>query len=385
MPLNPTVVSVFHLNPRKLGSMEEYAVALSRSLLERGWRSVLIFSGPPVPEVESLFEQAGATVEVFRGRDNFRQDMDLLRILLKYRAEVLHFHFFEHYSLLPLWASLARPKLLAFTDHFRQPQPIGPLTRLECFLWDRVFFRLLRVQILAVSEHIKRTLVDCYHLSPRRVQVIHNGVNLLRFVPADPERKAQFRHELDIPLGAPVVVSTSNLRPEKGIGDLLVAAKEILVQKPDALFVIVGEGPMSATLRRTAAELGIQGSVRFVGLRSDVHRFLAAADALAVPAVWQEPAGLVVVEGMAMACPVVATRVGGIPEYLEDGLTGVLVEPGHPEQMAAALLRIFNTSSGVADMGRAARARVERYFSMDRWVSETLRFYDESLGLGGQA
>ncbi|MGH9602589.1 MAG: glycosyltransferase family 4 protein, partial [Terriglobales bacterium] len=147
----------------------------------------------------------------------------------------------------------------------------------------------------------------------------------------------------------------------------------------DVAFVIVGDGPEEAALRAQAQHLEIASQVHFTGLRSDVHRLMPAAEVLVVPSVWQEPAGLVVLEAMAAARPVVANRVGGIPEYLEEDVTGILVEPRAPMQIADTVLRLLDSPDTVAAMGAVGRRRVEQHFSLERWAEETIQVYERSL------
>jgi len=382
MVSTPSVLSLFDLDPRKVGSMEEYAAFLSQGLRDRGWRSVLVFSHAPSEPILRLFRDAGALCEVCVSRGTVPSYGNLIRILRKYRAEVVHVHFYEYFSILPIVACLTRPRVLVFTDHYRQPQLVSSATKTACLLWDRVLFRLQGTKVIAISQHIKRTLVNNYGMSAGRIQVIYNGVNLHRFVPPNPDQVAELRQRLQMPKGIPVVVSVAALIPEKGIGNLLAAAKQVLSEKPDALFWIVGDGPLFEKLRREAEELRIHQNVRFTGLRSDVDRIMAAADVVAVPSTWQEPAGLVVIEAMATARPVVATRVGGIPEYLEEGATGILVEPRKPDQLARALLRLLNSPKERTEMGIAGRRRAEALFSMERWVFDTLEFYGKAMDPG---
>jgi glycosyltransferase involved in cell wall biosynthesis len=371
----PTVLSILYLDPCKYGSMEEYTAFLSRALREHGWRSVLVFSRLPPDDVAPHLADSGATIEVFRSTSPFRLHADLMRILWKYRAEVVHFHFFNHFSLLPIMAWIAGARRVFFTDHVRQPQPIPWSTRFKCRWFDRIVLRLLDTRVMAVSQHIQRTLVDCYQMSEKRVQVLYNGINLTRFTSIDGNQAAQLRAELRVPPGGSLVVCVAALRPEKGVLYFLRAAQLILAAKPSTVLVVVGDGPQAEELREEARRLGIDGGVRFTGLRSDVARFLAAADVVAVPSVWQDPAPLVVVEGMALSRPVVATRVGGIPELLAEGETGLLVEASEPEQLAQALLQLLDSPQRAQAMGRAGRTRVEQRFAIERWIQDTLRHY----------
>jgi glycosyltransferase involved in cell wall biosynthesis len=384
MSVSPTVMSVLYLDPLKFGSMEEYTVHLSRALRERGWQSVLVFA-KPIPEVVSAyFDGVGAVIETFQDGPAFERNKSLIRIIRKYHPAVIHFHFFNQFSILPILASLVRPKLVVFTDHVRQGGGISRITKVKCFLYDRTVLRLLNTKILAVSEHIKRILVNDYQMSPQTIRVLYNGVNLQRFLPLHTESTTLLRNELNLRAGRPVVLCASNLRPEKGISDLLVAAKEILAQKPDCVFLIVGGGPMADRLTAEALELGIHKSVRFTGLRSDVNQLMQLANVVVVPSTWQEPAALVLLEAMAAFRPLVATRVGGSPELLADGVTGILVEPRTPNQLARAILRLLDSPEEAAAMGRAGRARVEGQFTIERWVKDTMDLYEKSMPITAQ-
>jgi len=376
-----TIISALNLDPRKFGSMEEYTVFLSRALAERGWRSVLVFSRPLEEPVLSHFKGLGASVEALQSCEGVETYRDLARIQRKYRGDLIHFHFFNQFSLMPVLARLSGARAVVFTDHIREPQRLRRLTRLECRLWDRVVLPLLHTHMLTISEHMKRTLVTCYEMSPERIRVIPNGVSLARFRPGRREEFSVLREEFGIGSRDPVIVCASNLRPEKGIDDLLRATRMLKEKWPQVAAVIVGEGPVRERLQELAWELRIESNVRFAGSRSDVHRIMGMADVVAVPSAWQEPAGLVVIEGMAMGRPVVATRVGGIPEYLEDGVSGILVEPHAPEALARALEDLLKSPERAAAMGQAGRARAERYFSMERWVGATLDVYERALGI----
>lgn len=375
----PTVISLFDLDPRKFGSLEEHIVFLSQGLRDRGWRSVLIFSRLPPREIQSRFENAGALVDTCRTDSTIQSYPAVWRALRKYRADVVHFHFFEHFSMLPLLPWLAKARLNVYTDHFRQPQPLSSLTRLNLWLWNRIVPALADVRLVAISQHIKKTLIECYGVDPERVQVILNGANVHRFGNVCDEEILSARRELEIPSSAPIIETVAALIPQKGVSDLLLAAKHVLAHRPDAIFLIVGDGPLASTLQQQAKDLGICSACRFTGLRSDVHRLMALADVVAVPSVWEEPAGLVVIEAMAAGRPVVATRVGGIPEYMQDGTTGILVEPRNPEQLAHALLKLMDSPDLARLMGQAGRERASQRFSMDQWVAETLDFYEHEL------
>ena len=161
--------------------------------------------------------------------------------------------------------------------------------------------------------------------------------------------------------------------------DLVAAAPEVIRERGDAVFVIVGDGPELEPLRQQARNLGVADAFRFPGLRSDVNRFMAMADVVVLPSVYSDSAPLGAVEAMAAARPVVATRMGGLPELVADGVTGILVGPGEPQQIASALLRFLAEPGLAAALGSAGRERAEKRYSADRWINDTITFYEENL------
>jgi glycosyltransferase involved in cell wall biosynthesis len=359
--------------------MEEYAVFLTRALEKRGDKSVLLYREAPIPAVLARFAGTRPAFEVFDHAHEIAQALPLYRVLRKYRPDIVHFHFYTPFSLLPLIAKAAGARGVIFTDHTRQPKQLNPLVRLAMRAWDRLVLAPLGVRILAVSEHIARVLVSNYEFAPERVRVLHNGINLERFVPLSGAERTAVRAEFSIPAQARVVVFAGWFIPEKGIDDLLHAAKTVVASRPEALFVIAGDGPQDAALKELAEALGIASHVRFTGLRSDIERLMGMSDIVAVPSVWQEAAALVNTEAMALERPVVATRVGGIPELVADKVTGRIVEPRAPAQLAAVILELLAAPGEMAALGRAGRARVESLFTMDRWIGDTLAIFDELL------
>lgn len=380
-----SVVSILYLNPRKFGSMEEYTVALSRALHERGARSVLAFSAPVAETIAPRFADSGAEFDVLPHPGAAANSLALWRLLRRQRADLVHFHFVSPFSLLPLVAKAAGVRAVLFTEHTRVPKTLKPALKFALRLWDRLVLAPLGVRLYGVSDHVTRILSTCYAVAPQRIRTLHNGVNLARFVRPDEAERQRLRDELGLPATAPVALCAAYLIAEKGVDDLLRAAQRVVATTPQAHFVIVGDGPLAETLKALAAELGIADRVRFTGLRSDVQNLMGMADVVVVPSVWQEPAGLVAVEAMATERPVVACRVGGLPELVADGETGRVVAPHSPEQLADALNALLGDPAERARLGRAGRARVERLFSMQRWVGDTVSAYADALGPRGRS
>ncbi len=175
------------------------------------------------------------------------------------------------------------------------------------------------------------------------------------------------------------MVTVANLRPEKGHDTLIAAAALVIGQRPDTEFLVVGGGPLDASLKRDVERRGLGAQVQFLGERSDVPALLASGDLFVLPSRSEaSPNG--VLEAMAAGLPVVASRVGGLPELIESGVNGLLVEPDRPAELAAAVLDLIGRPQVAAALGVAAREKAERQYSLDRMVSGFEHLYLSELG-----
>jgi glycosyltransferase involved in cell wall biosynthesis len=196
--------------------------------------------------------------------------------------------------------------------------------------------------IICVSEPARQSLVGAQDMLNRKSITIHNAIDLEHYRPNLREVE-HIRDELGLAGSFPVVSLVGQVTPNKGQTDLLAAIPAVLAQLPHARFLIVGQPLMGEDryeqeLCEQAARLGISNRVLFTGFRSDVAAILGASDVAVSPS-WQEPYPRTAMEAFAAGVPVVATRVGGIPELIRDGETGLLVEPHRPDQLAAAIVR----------------------------------------------
>jgi glycosyltransferase involved in cell wall biosynthesis len=186
------------------------------------------------------------------------------------------------------------------------------------------------------------------------------------------------RAELGIPEDAPVVGTVANFKAAKDHATLLRAAARVRQAVPSVRFVLVGQGPLEAETRRLAGELGLDQTVVFAGFRSDAARLMAGFDAFALSSTY-EGLPIALVEAMAVGCPAVATRVGGTPEVVTDGVHGYLVPPRDPDALAAGLVRVLGDRSLRATLGAAAAGRA-RDFDIRKAVRRMEQVYARLLG-----
>ena len=216
---------------------------------------------------------------------------------------------------------------------------------------------------------------------PSKIVVIRNGVDLQRFAP--PPERERIRRELGLPAGAPLAMVVSRLNPLKGIDRFLEAAAVVAGRFPTARFLVVGEpNPEDRAhldvLKGLGDRLGIRDRVVFTGLRTDVPALLACAAVSVMPSL-NEGLSNVILESMAAGAPVVATRVGGTPEAIEDGVTGLIVPPGNSAALAAAMIRLLENPELAARLGREGQERVRQRFSLDAMVHATEDLYQSLI------
>jgi glycosyltransferase involved in cell wall biosynthesis len=308
-----------------------------------------------VPGKDALVPQLEQTgVEVSRlGVDGGSWLSDLGRIIRTGRPDVVHVHS-------PLVAAAARlvvrsiprrrrPRLV-YTEHNRWPMYRRP-TRLA----NRLTYRLDDVK-LAVSADVVASVPERMR---DRVEVLIHGIDteaVGRFLAERDDARA----ELGVADDEVLVGTVANLRPEKGYPYLLKAAARVLETRDDVCFVSVGTGPKMEEAVALHSELGLGDRFRFLGLREDARRLMAGFDVFCLASL-HEGLPVTVMEAMALGRPTVATRAGGIPEAVRDGLEGLLVEPGQRDQLAAALTRMAAEPGLRATMGRAARDRASMF------------------------
>jgi glycosyltransferase involved in cell wall biosynthesis len=231
----------------------------------------------------------------------------------------------------------------------------------------------LSYRIVAVSHAIAHDLTARYRIDAARTVVIRNGIDAWAFRPARPA--AAVRAELGIAPARRVIVMAGRMTPQKGWDVLLEAAARLAVVRADLTWLLVGDGPLHAALARRAAELGV--AARFTGARTDMADVLGCADVV-VLASRSEGLPFTLLEAMALGKPVVATRVGGVPEVVEDGRSGRLVPRDDPAALASAVAGVVDSPDAAA-MGARGRARVEATFTLDAMIRSVERLYAAAL------
>jgi glycosyltransferase involved in cell wall biosynthesis len=237
--------------------------------------------------------------------------------------------------------------------------------------------------LLAVSETVRRELLGFGIGSPERMRVMPLGLDLDRFARSDAMR-GLVRAELGLAPETPTVGIVARLVPIKAHEVFLEAAARLARRLPRVAFVVVGDGERRAELETAACRLELQGRVHFLGWRQDLDRIYADLDVVALTS-RNEGSPVSLIEAMAAGRPVVATRVGGVPDLVEDGLTGTLVGPGDAGALAEAVAALLADPDQARAMGEAGRKRVLPAFGAERLMADVDRLYTELLRRKGLA
>ncbi len=220
--------------------------------------------------------------------------------------------------------------------------------------------------VIANSEAVRQDVMQGEKLPAHRVMVIHNGIEVARYAqPAD----EGLRRSLGLREGAPVVGVVANFIPYKGYHFFLEGWTSVLLEFPEAVALLVGEGPLRKELEAQVEGMGLKPSVRFLGSRHDVPALLALMDLLVHPSL-EEGFSNAILEAMPAGVPVVATPVGGNPETVVHGQTGFWVPPRGSKALAQAMLWLLEHPVEAAKFGEAGRRRVAARFDIDKMVRE---------------
>ena len=241
----------------------------------------------------------------------------------------------------------------------------------------------LNDRIIVLSDHVGRYVVEVGRVPPEKIRRVYYGIDLNRPIALSQGAVRALRRELDLPPDGPFLLCVGRLDEQKGHPTLFDAMRRVVAAEPTARLVVAGGAQQSgedyaAYLRSLAAEPELDGRIIFAGERTDVPRLMAACDLFVLASRW-EGFGLVFLEAMAAGKPVVTTNVSGIPEVVLHEQTGLLVPPGDPAALAAAIVKLCADPTERRRLGNNGYERAHLHFTADRMLEETLDVYREAL------
>lgn len=300
---------------------------------------------------------------LLRHKFDIRGVMEFIHILRKERPDVLYI----------AGQALSQVVVLIASMFIKMPTKIIGVHSHD--IANRKFYRSLidsisfyfSDRIICVSESQKQYIAINKKISPDKINVIYNGVDINKFkagCKTDITKK-----DLSVPERAVVIGTIASLRKEKAIDVLIEAIPKVIEEYPRALFLIIGEGVERLSLDASAKRLGLNGNLRFLGEREDVDKIIPFFDILCLSS-RTENFPLAILEGMACGKPVVATRVGGVPEIVKDRVSGFLAKIDSSDELAECLKSLLGDRQLAARMGREGRKIVEGRFGLDRMIDE---------------
>jgi glycosyltransferase involved in cell wall biosynthesis len=373
-----------------MGGPALHVAYLTEGLRERGYDTTLVAGSLARGEDSMAFVADARAVDVVRidelGREisplrDLLATIRLARLIRKERPQILHTHTAKAGTVGRVAALLAgsrRPPIVVHTFHGHVLRGyFGPLRAF--------FFRLLErwlaagtTALIAVSPEVRDDLVELGVAPRERFVVIRLGIELDERVAAERNGRGESRRYLGIPEGRFAVGWIGRMTAVKRTDDVLIAFKSLREGGVDAVLCMVGDGPDRPQLERRAHELGLARHILFLGYQEDVAPFYAAFDTLILPS-GNEGTPVSVIEALAAELPVVATRVGGVPDVVRDGEEGFLVEPGATDALAERLGRLARDPALRERMGKQGRARVLPRYAVERLVDDVDRLYRSLL------
>jgi glycosyltransferase involved in cell wall biosynthesis len=377
-----------------VGGPALHVAYLTAGLADRGYDTTLV-AGTLARGEESMSyvaQQRGVRIEPLEElhreiaplRD-VRAILRLARLIRREQPSILHTHTAKAGAvgrIAALLAGGARPPILVHTFHGHVLRGyFNPLTTLGFRILERRLARFTTM-LVAVSPEVRDDLVGLGVASPDKFAVVRLGIELSERVSSDSGAREDTRRALGVPPDAFLVGWVGRMTAVKRTRDVLRTFRALLDGGTDAYLVLVGDGPDREPLERHAHELGVTRRCLFVGYQNDVARFYDAMDVLLLPSV-NEGTPVSVIEALAAGRPAVATRVGGVPDVIRDGIDGFLVEAGDTETLAARLGELASDPERRREMGSAGQTRVLDRYGVDRLIDDIDSLYRRLLAAHG--
>jgi glycosyltransferase involved in cell wall biosynthesis len=371
MDQDQKITVLFIIKPERGAGAEMVLVEAAKRLNPERFR---VLCGLLTPDAEQIIPAQLATVDFrmpwLNGWVWLRFFFRLCWVIYRHQVDVIHVNSYVPGNYARLAAVLMQVPIVI--DHWHGFTRFNRKRRLIC----RALARFTDLS-LTVSQGVKDNLVKEIGLDPNKVRVVPNGVDIAAIDAARPG--LEVRRELGLPEAAPVIGLVGRLDHwGKGHKELFTAMGSLKDRYPVHV-LIVGGGRREEEVKQLAASLGLAGQVHFLGSRQDVPDLLHAMDIFVLPS-YSEGLSLALLEAMAAGLPVIATAVGGNPEVVTDGATGLLIPPRDAEALAGALKRLMDNPTWAKDLGNSARRHVETDYSLERLGRDINEIYEELVG-----
>ncbi|MDI6792443.1 MAG: glycosyltransferase [bacterium] len=357
-----------------VGGTEKVLARLVAGLNKERYR-ILVCSLQKRGPVADEIERCGIKVVSLdmEGKLNLNAPLKLFSLLKKEKVDILHSYLFHANLLARIVGRLARVPIIISSERTMEMEGRHRLiiNRLTAPLAD-----CITVNSNSVREFVSHRI----GIDSQKLVTIYNGLDVSDFQRKEGDSSG-VKKKWGIDSDKVVIGCVARFDPPKGVEYLLQAAVRVIAKHPNALFLLVGYGPLRRKLEDMTEELGLASKVIFTGECNDVPGMLSIMDIFVLPSLY-EGFPNAVLEAMAASRPVVATSVAGIPEIVVDNETGLLVPRANPEALAEAINTLIQYPEMAEKMGQAGRSRVEDYFSLEKMVEETEELYERLIEKG---
>ncbi len=381
-------IRVLHIITRLIvGGAQENTVATVMGLdKDKYW--VMLASGPTSGSEGSLQDMVKANdvrfvkiPELVREISPFKDMiafLKLYRLIKRYRFDIVHTHTSKAGVVGRCAARLAGCPIIIHTPHGHVFYGHYGRFKTKCFIWLERAVARITTCIVTLTEIGKKEHINFGIAEEKKFRVVPSGIDIEEFSKRDQNKLNRLRKELGLSPENRVVGTVARLVPVKGHSYFIDAAERVANEVPQARFMIIGDGALRADLEELVRKKNLANYFYFLGLRNDVQDLLALLDIIVLSSL-NEGMGRVIVEAMASAKPVVATKVGGVPEVVLDGYTGLLVKPRDKDALAEGMISLLKDESKARSMGEAGRRRVKDIFSKDEMIRKIDAIYNEFL------
>lgn len=351
------------------GGAEREVARVSSVLNEHGDFEIVVYCPMGRGSFADVVEKAGVEVVVEHEgkRPSHIMARDMIRFLRNRKPAIAHSHLLRWG---PTVAKIAGVPAAIMTEHGWSPKRgrVG-------VIWDRANIAFAD-RVVAVSEATREIRIKKWKTPAHKVVTIPNAVEV--DAPLSAQEVTEKKISLGLPLDVPVAGIIGRLHPIKGHEYFIKAAELALKQRPDCHFIIAGDGPCKEELEAAICSAGLTERVHMLGFRDDVREIIQTLDVACLSSL-SEGTPITILEAMAYAKPAVVTRVGGCPEVVLDGITGIVAPPCDPSSLSDAILQVINDPTMALRMGEAGLQRVQNEYSVEKNLSRLIDLYNTVL------
>lgn len=377
-------IKIIHIITRlDKGGSSRVLLDIARSF-NRDNFSIKIISGLTMDAQEDLDKFSRETGVEIIFENSLRRDINIFldiaalfkikRILKKEKPDIVHLHTSKAGFIGRIAAKFAGVPVCFYMPHGHIFYGYTNFVLTKIYIMLERFGAGFCNAIITLSDVEARDFLARNIAEKDKFFTIHNGIDLKGYQAIDANKLKELRNEVKLGVSAPVITVISRLEPVKGLEIFLQALGEVVKTIPQFMALVVGSGRLREGLEEKAKALNLEGKIRFLGYRTDIKEIISISDIIVDPAL-NEGLGLVILEAQALGKPVLATRVGGIPEVIIDNQTGILVPAGDFKSLAGEMIRLLRDAELAARLAREAKKRIELEFSKDKMISRLVELY----------